>query len=138
KKKKKSTWITAFVNMIFLAAIGITFYIFAESLMRIFTEDAAIIEIGAKCLRIISYGYIAYAFGMVVSQAFNGAGDTFTPTLINFICFWLIEIPLAYYLALQIGWGDSGVYYSVVVAEVVLAILAIALFKRGKWKQVTV
>ncbi len=138
ERAEKSTWITAFVNMIFLAAIGITFYIFAESLMRIFTEDAAIIEIGAKCLRIISYGYIAYAFGMVVSQAFNGAGDTFTPTLINFICFWLIEIPLAYYLALQIGWGDSGVYYSVVVAEVVLAILAIALFKRGKWKQVTV
>lgn len=138
ERAEKSTWISAFVNMVFLGIVGIIFYTNAEELVNIFTDDLAIIEIGAQCLRVMSYGYLAYAFGMVIIQAFNGAGDTFTPTLINFICFWMIEIPLAYFLAIQIGLAEEGVFYSIVIAETLLGIIGFILFKRGKWKQTKV
>jgi putative MATE family efflux protein len=133
-RAEKSTWTAAFVNMIFLGTVGILFYFFAEYLVRIFTQDEAIVAIGAQCLRIISYGYLAYAFGMVIIQAFNGSGDTFTPTLINFVCFWLIEIPLAYVLAIEVGLKEEGVFYAIVVAETILGIIGFILFRRGKWK----
>ncbi len=134
ERAEKSTWISAFANMIFLGSVGILFYTNAELLIRIFTAEPEIIEIGAQCLRIMSYGYLAYAFGMVIIQAFNGAGDTFTPTLINLVCFWLIEIPLAYFLAMELGFAEEGVFYSIVVAETLLGIIGFILFKRGKWK----
>lgn len=134
ERAEKSTWISAIANMIFLGIVGIVFYINAELFMKIFTSDIAIIEIGAQCLRIMSYGYLAYGFGMVIIQAFNGAGDTLTPTLINFICFWMIEIPLAYVLAMQMGLAEDGVFYSIVIAESLLGIIGFILFKRGKWK----
>lgn len=134
ERAEKSTWISAFANMVFLGIIGVIFFTNAELLMRIFTADMAIIEIGAKCLRVMSYGYLAYAFGMVIIQAFNGAGDTFTPTLINLVCFWLVEIPLAYVLAMEVGLAEEGVFYSIVVAETLLGIIGFILFKRGKWK----
>ena len=134
ERAEKSTWISAFVNMVFLGIVGILFYTNAEFLIRIFTEDSAIIEIGAKGLRIMSYGYLAYAFGMVIIQAFNGAGDTLTPTLINLVCFWMIEIPFAYFLAIHLGLAEEGVFYSIVVAESLLGVIGFILFKRGKWK----
>jgi len=138
ERAEKSVWATAGVNMVFLAVVGVTFYILADVLISLFTSDSEIIEIGAQCLRIISYGYLAYAFGMIVIQAFNGAGDTGTPTLINFICFWLVEIPLAYFLALELGLKQDGVFYSIVVAETLLAILGYLIFRRGKWKLTSV
>lgn len=134
ERAEKSTWYSAFANMAFLGIVGILFFTNAELLMRIFTNDLAIIEIGAKCLRVMSYGYLAYAFGMVIIQAFNGAGDTLTPTLINLVCFWMVEIPLAYVLAMEFGLAEEGVFYSIVVAETLLGIIGFILFKRGKWK----
>lgn len=133
-RAEKSTWISAFANMVFLGIVGVIFFTNAELLMRIFTADSEIIEIGARCLKVMSYGYLAYAFGMVIIQAFNGAGDTLTPTLINFVCFWMVEIPLAYILAMEIGLAEEGVFYSIVVAETLLGIIGFILFKRGKWK----
>ena len=138
ERAEKSTWISAIINMIFLGLVGVIFLIFAENLVRIFTNDAAIIEVGARCLRIMSYGYLAYAFGMVIIQAFNGAGDTKTPTLINFICFWMIEIPLAYFLAITLEWNEEGVFYSIVVAESLLGVIGFILFRRGNWKKTKV
>jgi len=133
-RAEKSTWYSAFANMVFLGIVGIFFFTNAELLMRIFTTDIAIIEIGAKCLRVMSYGYLAYAFGMVIIQAFNGAGDTLTPTLINLVCFWIVEIPLAYVLAMEFDLAEEGVFYSIVIAETLLGIIGFILFKRGKWK----
>ncbi|MEP1150384.1 MAG: MATE family efflux transporter [Balneola sp.] len=134
ERAEKSTWISAFANMIFLGLVGILFFTNAELLMKIFTSDVDIISIGAQCLRIMSYGYLAYGFGMVIIQAFNGAGDTLTPTLINLVCFWIIEIPLAYFLAMHIDLAEEGVFYSIVIAESLLGIIGFILFKRGKWK----
>ncbi len=137
-RAEKSVWTVSGINMVFLGIVGILFYTFADFLMQLFTGDQQVIEVGAKCLQIISYGYLAYAFGMVVIQAFNGAGDTKTPTIINFICFWLVEIPLAYFLAKELGWAQEGVFYSIVIAETLLGIIGLILFKQGKWKETKV
>ncbi|MEX0724592.1 MAG: MATE family efflux transporter [Gracilimonas sp.] len=138
ERAEKSTWISAFINMVFLGIVGLTFLIFAENLVSIFTDEADIIAIGSRCLRIMSYGYLAYAFGMVIIQAFNGAGDTRTPTIINLICFWLVEIPLAYVLAIVLEWNEDGVFYAIVVAESLLGIIGLILFRRGNWKKTKV
>ena len=110
----------------------------APFFISLFTTDPETLKAGAMALRIISAGYIFYGYGMILSQALNGAGDTRTPTLLNFICFWLIEMPLGYCLALYLGWGQAGVYYSIVIAESVLALSAIWVFRWGKWKTVQV
>jgi Na+-driven multidrug efflux pump len=96
------------------------------------------VENGALCLQVIAAGYIFYAYGMVVSQAFNGAGDTKTPTKINLISFWLFQLPLAYIAAMVLGWGAKGVFIAITLAEVLLAVIAMVWFKKGKWKQVEV
>ncbi|HXY79681.1 MAG TPA: MATE family efflux transporter, partial [Candidatus Bathyarchaeia archaeon] len=100
--------------------------------------DPAVIPLAASCLRIVSYGNIGYAYGMVMLQAFNGAGDTITPTILNLFAFWLFEIPLAYWLAIRAGWHSSGVYYAIVIAECAVAAASIVIFRRGRWKQLTV
>ena len=133
-----SVWKTATYNVLFLLIISIPIFIFTTPIMKLFTNDAATIQAGVICLRIMCVGYIAYGYGMVIGQAFNGAGDTRTPTIINFICFWLIEIPLAYWLAVTLDFGDSGVYWAIAIAETVLAILCIIVFKQGKWKAVEI
>ena len=86
-------------------------------------------------MKILSYGYLAYALGMVMLQAFNGAGDTTTPTIMNFFCFWLLEIPLAYLLSLPFGLGEKGVYLSIVIAESILGVLGVIIFRKGRWKK---
>lgn len=134
-RAERSVWITGLVNMAFLILVGISFLIYSEELVRLFTDEPEVISIGADCLQIVSFGYLFYAWGMVVAQAFNGAGDTDTPTLLNFICFWLVEIPIAYFLALTLDFGEQGVFYSIVVAESLLGILGIMVFKRGTWKK---
>ncbi|MBL7802124.1 MAG: MATE family efflux transporter [Saprospiraceae bacterium] len=134
ERAEKSAWRAGYFNMIFLAIIG-TIYLFASPLfIRIFTDVPEAIHAGSLALRIMAAGYVFYGYGMILSQAINGAGDTRTPTLINFVCFWLLEMPLAWLLALYFDWGQVGVYISIVVAETVLAILSMWVFRRGKWK----
>lgn len=130
----ESTWTAAKVNMAFLGMVGVCFYIFAEPLVQIFTDDFVVLEVGVTCLTIISYGYLCYALGMVMVQAFNGAGDTKTPTLINLFCFWLIQIPLAYFLSIVLDWKLEGILYAVVFSETMLAIIGVIFFQKGKWK----
>src|ERR1700676_917733 len=134
ERAETSVWRTGFYNMIFLGAVGILFVAFAEPVVRLFTHDPEVVPLAASCLRILSYGNIGYAYGMVMLQAFNGAGDTVTPTIVNFFGFWVLEIPLAYFLALRVGWQAKGAYVSIVVAECAIALAGVLLFRRGKWK----
>lgn len=134
ERAERSVWITGFINMGFMLIVSLIYIFYNEPLVRIFTHDAAVITAGAACLRTVSYGYLFYAWELVMIQAFNGAGDTMTPTKINFFCFWLFEIPFAYLLALKWGAGEQGVYWAIVATESMAGLVAIGLFKRGKWK----
>jgi putative MATE family efflux protein len=135
ERAEKSVWRTGFYNMLFLGGVGLIFVIFAEPIVHLFTQDPVVVPLAASCLRLVSYGNIGYAYGMVMLQAFNGAGDTVTPTIVNFFGFWLLEIPLAYWLAMRTGLRSNGVYLSIVIAECAVAIASVILFKRGRWKQ---
>jgi putative MATE family efflux protein len=135
ERAESSVWRTGLYNMIFLGGIGLFFVIFAEPVIHLFTNDPAVVPLAVSCLRILSYGNIGYAYGMVMLQAFNGAGDTVTPTVVNFFGFWLVEIPLAYFLAISARLGVKGVYISIVIAEAAIAAAGIVLFKRGRWKR---
>ncbi|MFP5265019.1 MAG: MATE family efflux transporter [Blastocatellia bacterium] len=133
-RAERSVWVTGFTNMIFLFLVTVVFLIFAEPLIGVFTADAAVLPYGIDALRFISYGYVFYAYGMVVVASFNGAGDTTTPTLINIFCHWLIQIPLAYALALSFGLGAKGVFLAITVAESTIAVVGILVFRLGRWK----
>ncbi len=133
-----SVWRSAFFNMLFLLTIGIVFFLNSDTLIRWFSTEPGVVEAGVLSLRIICAGYVFFAYGMVISQAFNGAGDTRTPTLMNLVCFWMIEIPLGYLLAINLGMGLAGVCWSIAISETTLALLAILLFRRGKWKTVEI
>jgi len=115
--------------------LGIIFILFAEPIVRLFTHDPAVVPLGAACLRIVSYGNLGYAYFMVMMQAFNGAGDTITPTIVNFFGFWLFEIPLAYMLAIPLKMKSNGVFFSIAIAESAMAIASAILFKGGRWKK---
>ena len=134
ERAESSVWKTGFANMCFLGVVTLIFIFFAGPLVGIFTRDPAIMPYGVDCLRYISYGYIFYAWGMVISSSFNGAGDTYTPTLLNLFCFWLFQIPLAYYLAHHTGLGVRGVYLALMISESVLAVVSVLVFKLGRWK----
>ena len=138
ERAERSVWLTAKYNFIFLLAIAVVFIIFAPSLISIFHTAPEVNRIGVMSLRIICLGYGFYAYGMVVAQAFNGAGDTRTPTWINLIAFWGIEIPLAYLLAFTFNFGPAGIFASVAIAESAMALIAILVFRRGKWKAVKI
>lgn len=133
-RAEKSVWMAGYVNMIFLGVIAIFMIINPAYFIKLFIDNENVITSGAQCLRIISYGYILFALGMVLIQAINGAGDTATPTWINFFCFWMLEIPLAYLMAIVLGMEQVGVYYSIIIAESVMTIIALIIFRRGKWK----
>ncbi len=133
-RAEQSVWMTGLANMAFLASVALVYVFFNEPLMRVFSSEPTVVAAGAECLRIMSYSYPIYAWGLVMPQAFNGAGDTITPTKINFVCFWLLEIPLAYFLAIQLDTRETGVYWAVVVAESTASLVAVALFRRGTWK----
>ena len=137
-RAERSAWLCGHYNMVFMVGVAILFWATAPLIMRAFTGDAEVAAYGVSALRIICLGYFFYGYGMVLAQAFNGAGDTLTPTLMNVVCFWLLEIPLAWWLALQLGMGPEGVYASIAVSESALAILSGYLFKRGRWKLVNV
>jgi len=134
ERAEKAVWATGLINMAFLGIIAIFFIVFPTNFVGLLTNSDEIIAMGAVCLRTVSYGFILYALGMIIMQSFNGAGDTVTPTLLNFFCFWILEIPLAYFLALKIGLQENGVYIAIVTAESLVAILGFLLFRRGKWK----
>jgi putative MATE family efflux protein len=134
-RAESSVWRTGLYNMLFLGSVGIVFVVFAEPIVRLFTNDPDVVPLGAMALRIISYGNIGYAYGMVMLQSFNGAGDTLTPTIVNFFGFWLFEIPLAYWLAIKLGLQTRGVYFSIVIAEGSIALASVLLFRRGRWKK---
>jgi putative MATE family efflux protein len=138
ERAERSVWLTGFLNMAFLLGVAVTFIVFADPLVGVFTADAVVRGLGAECLRIVSYGYGFYAWGMVMVQAFNGAGDTTTPTWINLFCYWLFQIPLAWGLARGMGLGPNGVYMAITVAESVIAMVGIYFFRKGRWKTRTV
>lgn len=130
----RSVWLTAYANMIFLGLVAGAFIFFPPFFVRLFTADAAVVAVGADCLRILSYGYVVYALGMVMIQAFNGAGDTVTPTVINFFSYWVLGMPLAYALAVSYGVGERGVFFAILAGDTMLAISSAILFRRGRWK----
>ena len=133
-RAEKSVWVTGYVNMIFMGSLGLLLFIFPEFWIRIFISDTLVVENGVLALRIISTGFVFYALGMVMMQGFNGSGDTLTPTKINFFCFWLFEIPLAWFLAIALKMGITGASLAIVTAESLLALIALLLFRKGKWK----
>ncbi len=135
QRAERSVWVTGFCNMIFLGGVAVVFILFADPLIRLFTNDPAVVPFGTDCLKFISYGYVFYAYGMVMVQAFNGAGDTYTPTIINLFCYWLFQIPLAYILALPAGFGAQGVFWAITIAESTIAVVGVLVFRRGRWKQ---
>jgi len=134
-RAEQAVWRTGLYNMIFLGSVAVIFIVFAGPITRLFTNDPQVIAMGTDCLRFISYGYPFYAFGMVVVQAFNGAGDTRTPTMVNLFCYWLWEIPLAYTLARPLGMGPRGVFLAIAIAESTTACVGVVMFRRGRWKQ---
>jgi putative MATE family efflux protein len=134
-RAETSVWRTGFYNMLFLGGVGVILIMFAEPAVRLFTHDPEVIPLAASCLRILSYGNIGYAYGMVMLQAFNGAGDTITPTWVNLFGFWFLEIPLAYWLAIPMNLRSKGVFFSIVIAEGSIALAGILLFRCGRWKQ---
>jgi putative MATE family efflux protein len=134
-RAERSAWLTGLYNMVFLGCVAVLFLIFGESIIGLFSQDPGVLTIGVECLRIISYGYLFYALGMVLVQAFNGAGDTTTPSLINFFCYWLFQIPLAYWLAVSSEMGPRGVFWSIAIAETMITLVGASIFRLGRWKK---
>ena len=135
ERAETAVWRTGLYNMMFLGTVGVLFVLFAEPVVRLFTNDSAVVPLAASCLRIVSCGNIGYAYGMVMLQAFNGAGDTITPTIVNFFGFWLLEIPLAYWLAIRLHLQSKGAFWAIVIAEGAIAGASALLFKQGRWKK---
>jgi putative MATE family efflux protein len=133
-RAEKSVWQIGTYNMIFLVAVSFIYFFFDKELMMIFTNDPKVIEVGSEWLKIVSYGYFIYGWWMVSAQAFNGAGDTTTPTKINVFFFWLFQIPLAYSLAIIFDWREAGVFWGMFISEVGVGIFTLWLFTKGKWK----
>lgn len=133
-RAERAVWKAGFYNFIFLGSIGLIFVVFARQIIGLFTHDPAVAPYGVDCLRIVACGFLFYAYGMVLTQSFNGAGDTWTPTILNLFVFWLWELPLAYVLAVVFGFGPRGVFLAITIAFSTLAIVSAIFFKRGKWK----
>jgi Na+-driven multidrug efflux pump len=137
-RAEAAVWRAGFYNTVCLGVVGLIFLLFAPQLISVFSSDPAVIPYGVRCLRIVAAGFLFYGYGMVLTQSFNGAGDTRTPTLIHLVCLWLLEIPLAWVLAYPIGLGPTGVFIAVSVAFSALAIVSGFLFRRGRWKTMRV
>jgi putative MATE family efflux protein len=138
ERAEKSVWRTGYFNMLFMGSVMIIFFAFGNEITSYFSEERKVVLNAAECLRIFAAGYLFYAFGMVLVQSFNGAGDTRTPTIMNLFIFWTLQIPLAYTLSILLNVGSAGVYYSIVIAESTFSIVGYFLFKQGKWKTVKV
>jgi putative MATE family efflux protein len=137
-RAEQAVWRAALYNLVFLGVVGLAFVVLGPEIVRLFTADPVVVGEGGRCLRIVAAGFPFYAYGMVVSQAFNGAGDTNTPTRINLYCFWLFEIPFAFVLARTFGAGPTGAYLAIAAAFSAMAVLSVVIFRRGEWKSVVV
>ncbi len=137
-RAEASAWLAAKYNCMLLVMVSLVFFIFAKQIIGVFTEDPEVITIGRNALIIIATGYVFYAYEMVIGQSFNGAGDTYTPTILNFIAFWVIQIPLAYGLSISMNMGTNGVFIAIAVSSSILAMMAIYVFKKGRWKTVEI
>ena len=137
-RAERSVWAAARFNAIFMAVSGLILIVFASIITGWFVDEPEALRWGTNCMRILGLGFPMYAVGMVVVQAMNGAGDTGTPATLNLICFWLLQLPLAYWLATQAGWGPNGAFTAIVVAESLLTVLAVLVFRRGQWKSLLV
>lgn len=137
-RAERSVWITGFWNMAFLVCVAVVFFLFSDKLIGIFTDDAGVITIGSEWLHIVSYSYFVYGWWMVSSQAFNGAGDTITPTKINFVFFWMIQIPLAYTMSKIFDLGYIGIFWAIFISETSVGLFTLWLFTRGKWKNMQI
>jgi len=135
ERAERAVWKAGFYNMIFLGVVGVLFILFAPQIIWFYTSDPDVAHYGVDCLRIVAYGFLFYAYGMVLGQSFNGAGDTWTPTIINLFVFWLWEIPLAYVLSVMLGLGPRGVFISITIAFSTLAVVSGAVFRQGRWKR---
>ncbi len=138
QRAERSSWLTAHYTMLFLLVVSVTLFGTADWTVPWFNEHPEVVAAGKLALRIFCVSYVIFAYGLVFSQVFNGAGDTRTPTLTNFFCFWLLEIPLAWWLAIHQGWGLAGVCWAVAISEATMSIVMIVLFRQGKWKMVEV
>jgi Na+-driven multidrug efflux pump len=134
ERAEQSVWITGIVNLIMMGAIGTIILIMPGTLVGLFIDDPAVLQSGIATLQWLGAGFLFYALGMVVVQGFNGSGDTLTPTKINLFCFWLVEIPLAYLLSMTLNMGITGICMSIIIAESMLTIIGVILFRQGKWK----
>jgi putative MATE family efflux protein len=137
-RAERAVWVTGCWNMLFLIGVAVVYNRNSEALVGLFTNDASVVAVGAQWLKIVSYSYFVYGWWMVATQAFNGAGDTATPTRINLVFFWLIEIPLSYVMAKILGLGHAGVFWAIFIAETSVGIFTLWLFTRGEWKKITV
>lgn len=135
ERGERAVWKAGFYNMIFLGIVGLLFIFFAPQIIGFYTSDPNVAQYGIDCLRIVAYGFLFYAYGMVLGQSFNGAGDTWTPTIINLFVFWLWEIPLAYVLSVRLNLGPRGVFIAITIAFSTLAVVSAAVFRRGRWKR---
>ncbi len=133
-RAEAAVWRIGWMNMVFTVAVSVLFFVWHDAIIGLFTDDAAVVAIGGEWLSILAYSYFVYGWWMVSVQAFNGAGDTMTPTWINLVFFWLIQIPLAWALALPLGWAHSGVFWGVFVSETAVGVFTLWLFSRGRWK----
>jgi putative MATE family efflux protein len=133
-RAERAVWIAGFYNMIFLGIVGLIFVLFARQIIGLFTTDPNVVPYGVDCLRTVAAGFLFYAWGMVITQSFNGAGDTWTPTIINLFVFWLWELPLAYVLAITFSIGPRGVFLAITIAFSTLAVVSALVFRLGRWK----
>jgi Na+-driven multidrug efflux pump len=134
ERAARAVYVTGFYNALFLGAVAVVFVGIPEAIVGLFTWDPQVARYAVDCLRIVGLGNVAYAFGMVIVQAFNGAGDTVTPTIINVIGFWICEVPLAWALAFPGAMEVRGVFVSIPIAEVFITLMGLAMFMRGNWK----
>ena len=134
ERAERAVWQAGAYNARFLVAVGILFFVAAPLILRAFTSDPVVSDYAVHCLRIVALGYPLYAYGMVLTQSFNGAGDTWTPTWLNLFCFWIFEIPLAWGLSGPAGFGPSGVFWAIMASFSLLALASVVLFRRGRWK----
>jgi Na+-driven multidrug efflux pump len=138
ERAEQAVWTAAKYNAIVLGVVEVLFIVFAPQIVAIYTSDPLVVPFAIDCLRIVSAGFVFFAYGLVLTQAFNGAGDTWTPTWINLGCFWLWQIPLAWLLANHFTMGPQGVFIAMTVAFSTLAVVSGVIFRQGKWKRATV
>lgn len=135
---ERSVWLTARYNVLFLGSVGVSFLLVPRLLLASFSTDPAVVAVGVECLRWLGASYGFFAVGLVAMQAFNGAGDTATPTRLKVLFYWVLQLPLAWLLAVPVGLGPRGVFIALATAETLLALAAVVLFRKGRWKHIKV